>query len=293
MKAKHIIFELAIAAALVTAGCASAPEPEETAAPAPVTETAPEPAEAAAETPAPQATLSVAPKSFSPDGDGKNDAVTFTVALPDPAAAGSWSLVVTDAGGAVAKEFSGKDLAGGTVSWDGAYASGDKADSATKFTARLAPPAGSDAKAAEASFSTDVLVVRERAKSRIMVPSIVFKAYTADYEDVSARDRASNQKALETVARILKTRQGTRISIEGFAVAEHWGDPARLAKENAEELIPLSAARAAKVKEALVALGCDPAAITTVGLGSTNPRVSNSDIQNRWLNRRAEFILLQ
>ena len=58
-------------------------------------------------------------------------------------------------------------------------------------------------------------------------------------------------------------------------------------------LVPLSLSRANSVKDALVKRGIDAGRVSTVGLGASNPVVPNSDLQDRWKNRRVEFILIK
>jgi len=43
----------------------------------------------------------------------------------------------------------------------------------------------------------------------------------------------------------------------------------------------------------LVENGVDPRRLTVVGLGSSEPVVPFTDVQNRWKNRRVEFVLIK
>ena len=83
------------------------------------------------------------------------------------------------------------------------------------------------------------------------------------------------------------------IRIEGHAVSVYWDDPERAKNEQENELVPLSKARAETVKQALVALGIDADRIQVEGIGGAKPVVAHGDIENRWKNRRVEFILLK
>jgi outer membrane protein OmpA-like peptidoglycan-associated protein len=73
----------------------------------------------------------------------------------------------------------------------------------------------------------------------------------------------------------------------------YWNDPVRAGREEKEELAPLSLSRAEAVKNALVALGLKAERISVAGLGGTAPIVPFGDEENRWKNRRVEFILLK
>jgi outer membrane protein OmpA-like peptidoglycan-associated protein len=64
-------------------------------------------------------------------------------------------------------------------------------------------------------------------------------------------------------------------------------------REQREELIPLSTARAETVREALIERGMDADRISIVGRGGSDPIVPHTDLENRWKNRRVEFILIR
>ena len=53
----------------------------------------------------------------------------------------------------------------------------------------------------------------------------------------------------------------------------------------------LVAPSAEAVKAALVQLGIPAASMRTVGLGALDPVVPDSDLKNRWKNRRVEMVL--
>ena len=72
------------------------------------------------------------------------------------------------------------------------------------------------------------------------------------------------------------------------------GYPAsRIQAEESKELIPLSMGRAELVKSMLVQNGVDVRRLSVEGLGSKEPVVSFLDVENRWKNRRVEFILIK
>ena len=55
--------------------------------------------------------------------------------------------------------------------------------------------------------------------------------------------------------------------------------------------MPLSRARAQVLRDALIERGVDPARMTTVGHGGSRPVVPHWDLEERWKNRRVEFVL--
>ncbi|HSH13246.1 MAG TPA: OmpA family protein, partial [Desulfurivibrionaceae bacterium] len=68
---------------------------------------------------------------------------------------------------------------------------------------------------------------------------------------------------------------------------------AAIDREENSELIPLSTARAEAVRQKLVEFGVAPARLSVVGRGSSEPVVAFTDAENRWKNRRVEFILIR
>jgi outer membrane protein OmpA-like peptidoglycan-associated protein len=95
------------------------------------------------------------------------------------------------------------------------------------------------------------------------------------------------------LAEILNKYSQYEIRIEGHANMIHWEDPQRAKREQKEELIPLSKDRADAIKDALVEFGVAESRMSTVGLGGSQPIIPFSDLENRWKNRRVEFILIK
>jgi len=144
------------------------------------------------------------------------------------------------------------------------------------------------------TIPVDILVIKESDnRLKIIISSIVFAAYTADYIKVEPEKASKNLKTLGRLAEILQKYSNYRILIEGHAAMEYWNDPERAKREQRDELLPLSKARADAVKNGLAERGLDPNRITTAGLGGSQPIVPHSDLENRWKNRRVEFILIK
>jgi outer membrane protein OmpA-like peptidoglycan-associated protein len=103
-------------------------------------------------------------------------------------------------------------------------------------------------------------------------------------------------KVIRRIAQILNKFKGYGILIEGHANSEGkmggYG-AAAIAKEEAGELLPLSTGRAELVKKLLSDNGVDSKRLSTKGMGSSEPVVDFKDSQNRWKNRRVEFILIK
>jgi outer membrane protein OmpA-like peptidoglycan-associated protein len=139
----------------------------------------------------------------------------------------------------------------------------------------------------------DILVIRDGNNLKIRIPSITFQANTPDFTHVDPDKAAKNIATIARLAEIFKKYSQYKITIEGHANLVNFDNPARAKKEQEEELIPLSKARAEAIKQALAAQGIEASRISTVGIGAAEPVVPFSDVDNRWKNRRVEFILVR
>jgi outer membrane protein OmpA-like peptidoglycan-associated protein len=93
---------------------------------------------------------------------------------------------------------------------------------------------------------------------------------------------------------ILNRYRTYSVTIEGFAnnIGKIYGYSAdRIQKEENTEVLPLSKARAEAVRTYLISLGVASSRLTAAGMGSARPVVDPRDAENRWKNRRVEFIL--
>jgi outer membrane protein OmpA-like peptidoglycan-associated protein len=120
----------------------------------------------------------------------------------------------------------------------------------------------------------------------------VFPPDSADFDEVRDPEMLKhNRFILDEVAAILKKFAGYRVLIEGHANRTMLDDPRLSAIEERKELLPLSLKRAESVARELTERGIDPARITALGKGSSEPLYPFSDTENNWKNRRVEFIL--
>lgn len=111
--------------------------------------------------------------------------------------------------------------------------------------------------------------------ARIRVNNIYF-----DFDRSTLRQESNVE--LDQMVSILRSNLNIRLRIEG-----HTDD-----KGEAAYNIKLSQDRAAAVKSYLIAKGIDASRIESVGLGKSNPSVSNTSEENRQLNRRVEFVVI-
>jgi len=140
--------------------------------------------------------------------------------------------------------------------------------------------------------TADILVDKlADGRYKIVISSIQFAGYSSDVFKVTQPLLAKNLFVLQRLASVLNKLPGYRIGLEGYAVAEYSTDPKNAEWEQTNQLLPLSLDRAVEVKTALVLLGVDDGRFSVQGFGALRPLVPNTDLENRWKNRRVEFYL--
>jgi flagellar hook assembly protein FlgD/outer membrane protein OmpA-like peptidoglycan-associated protein len=243
----------------------------------------------------PQIELSLSPQPFSPDNDGVEDELAIALKVKDISPVSEWTLSIEDPEGHPFVSFSGKGVPAERIIWNGLSDSGELVQAASDYSLRVTiQDRLGNTRAEEKLIAVDVLVIREGDKLKIRIPSITFPPNSADLAKVEDLEKAAkNDWVLGRLAQILSKYNTYDFRIEGHANLVYWNDSARAEREEKEELAPLSLARAEAVKNALVALGLKAERISVAGLGGTNPIVPFGDEENRWKNRRVEFILLK
>jgi flagellar hook assembly protein FlgD/outer membrane protein OmpA-like peptidoglycan-associated protein len=237
----------------------------------------------------PQMAISFAPLPFSPDGDGVNDEVTLQLEASDASPIQDWQARILDPAGNVFVDFSGSGAPRRSIVWDGKAPSGELVQAASDYPVvyRVSDVLGNSA-SVRRNLPVDVYVIREGDRLRIQISSIYFAPFSAEFEPGKEED---NWRTLRRLAEILQRFEQYQIAIEGHAVRIYWFDEQRGRAEEQDVLKPLSLARSETVKKALAGLGVAEGRMTTVGLGGERPVVPHSDLDNRWKNRRVEFIL--
>jgi len=278
MSIKHIVSLAIVAAFLGLRGIASTASAAE----APVSD----------DSAAPSGKILFSADNFAPvEGKAGEPLVVTIQASPSATRIVSWDMTVYDPGAMPFISFKGQ-WPQATVSWDGRGAEGDLVESASRYTfvARLRDSLGNVGEA-RGILNTGIVLLKGRSRYRIGISSIVFKPDTADFKDVTPAQKARNLETLRLLAAKLKLYPGYAIRMEGHAVSTNWQDGRKAAEEERESLIPLSKARAEAIKAALAKSGISPTSMTTVGLGAKDPVVPDSDVKNRWKNRRVEIYL--
>ena len=134
----------------------------------------------------------------------------------------------------------------------------------------------------------DVLVIRDGDKLKIAVPSIIFRKNAADFEELEKNVVDRNVKVLTRIAEILNKFPDYKVQVEG-----HANNVSGTEREEREDLIPLSGARADAVRKFLIEKGVSRNRLSSVGIGGTKPVASLADKDNWWKNRRVEFVLIK
>ena len=242
---------------------------------------------------APTGAIALSTDLFAPDGSG-NDIETITMSGSSSLARiTSWSLGVNDPGDNPFVSWKGAWPAV-AIAWDGKGSNGDLVESASDYeiTLQLRDEFG-NVGTVKKTLSTDILVLKVGDGYQIRVSSIVFKPYTADYKDVPADRAARNLNTLDLLAKKLSKFPDYKIRLEGHAVMINWDNKAKGEIEQREILIPLSKERAAAIKAALADRGVTADRLVTDGVGAKDPIVPDSNLANRWKNRRVEFYILK
>ncbi|HOZ71208.1 MAG TPA: gliding motility-associated C-terminal domain-containing protein [Spirochaetales bacterium] len=259
------------------------------------------------DTEGPKVAMTTSPRYFSPDNDGVDDELRISLAVSDASVIDSWrfdivEVAVSESAGAKRAErvffsWSGRGKPAERLAWDGRSQKGELVEAATDYPYRLTivDELGNQT-VSEGLISVDVLVIRDGDRLKIKVPSIVFRPDFADFKDLPQETLDRNAEVLKRIAQILNRFKDYKIRVEGHAnsIAKMTGagQPA-IDREETRELLPLSENRAALVMQKLIEYGVDPKRLSVRGLGSSEPVVPFTDAENRWKNRRVEFILIK
>lgn len=226
----------------------------------------------------PRLSLDYAPRSFSPDGDGKNDMLTLYPSIQDMSGVREWHLSIYTPWGTIFKIFHGKGIPAEEIKWDGRNHENKLVESAVDYYLELMAidRAGNISKTKRLPLPIDILVMEAAGALRIRVSNIEF-AFNSD----TLQGRAF--QVLDRVVEILKRYRNYHVKIEG-----HTDD---IGEDQFN--LDLSERRAKAVMDYLVDSGIDPERLTFQGMGETAPYLPNTSEENRVRNRRVEFILMR
>ncbi len=253
----------------------------------------------------PQLKVSLSPMPFSPDNDGVDDEVSLSLAVQDDSEIRDWRLEIDEAAvdDSAAKDaklrlfmkYEGQGMPAARVTWDGKSLKGELVEAATDYPWFFsATDSLGNSGRIQGIIPVDVLVIRDGNRLKIKVPSIVFRPNFADFKDLPQETVERNVQVLRRIAEILNKYRTYRVRVEGHAnsIGKIYGYSAdKIKAEEEKEVLPISQSRAQAVKDFLVQYGVDEKRLSAVGLGSAEPVVDPKDAENRWKNRRVEFIL--
>ena len=243
-------------------------------------------------TKAPELGVTMAPKYFSPDNDGNEDELFINLSAKSDTPLKQWSFEIRepeDTGNKLFWSTGGKNKITEQIIWDGRSLRGETVQSATDYpyTFAVTDEVGLTS-VIKGYIPIDVLVIRDGDKLKIAVPSIIFRKNAADFNELEQNVVDRNVKVLTRIAEILNKFPEYKVQIEG-----HANNTSGTEREEREDLIPLSGARADAVRRFLIEKGVARGRLSSVGIGGTKPVASLSDRDNWWKNRRVEFILIK
>jgi len=237
----------------------------------------------------PKVSLKLSPLPFSPDEDYENDELAIFLQAYDESPIASWFMTILDPEGHPFTVFAGSALPVEPIYWDGRDLDGNLVEAAQEYSYELTvrDVLGNSARLSGA-IPIDVFVLRDGDRLKIRISSIVFAPNTAEMLTADLDSSKKNSSVLDRIAVVLAKFPTYRIRVEGHAV-----NISGTEREERSELEPLSLARAQAVSDALVARGVPRTRLESKGLGGREPLVPHGDLQNRWKNRRVEFILVR
>lgn len=240
---------------------------------------------------APELSVSLSPKYFSPDNDGVDDDLYISLSAKSISPFTKWSFEIKEPQGAGLTFWKAEGTTSITprIIWDGKSNKGELVQAATDYpyVFTVADDLG-NVSVTTGYIPVDILVIRQGENLKIQVPSIIFRENNADFIGLPAATVEKNEQVLKRVAEILNKFKDYRVVIEG-----HANNVTGTQKEEEEDLLPLSNARAEAVMKILSDYGVNSSRLSTVGRGGTQPVVPRSDRNNWWKNRRVEFILIK
>lgn len=228
------------------------------------------------------------PIPFAPDGSSDRDELEIQISVDSPVAIDEWVFEILDRNRRFFNEFFGTGTPAETILWDGRAIDGEQVISAEDYpyVLTVVDIYGNET-VVEGIIPIDILVVVDGDALKVQIPSITFlpnsSSLVVDNEDPRGRQ---NSLVLDRLVEIFDRYPQYRITVEGHAV-----NPSGTEREEVEFLAPLSLQRAQSVRQALIERGMAAGRIDTVGRGGRDPLVPHDDLDERWKNRRVEFIL--
>ncbi|MDR3200345.1 MAG: OmpA family protein, partial [Spirochaetales bacterium] len=238
---------------------------------------------------APEANITLEPIPFSPDNDGIDDELAIGLSVRDASPISDWRLLINDRTGKMFNSFAGKGVPAASIIWDGRSSTGELVIAAEDypFVFTVSDSVGNTRKL-EGKIPIDILVIRDGDRLKIRISNINFAPNSPEVVLDSSETGQKNLSVLNRLVEVLTRYAGYQVLVEG-----HGNNISGTAREESQELLPLSIARAEEVRKALVSLGLPARRITAEGRGGSQMLFPFSDRDNNWKNRRVEFILIK
>lgn len=237
---------------------------------------------------APRVSVELDHEPFTPDGISGPDELGFEVDVETLAEIDEWELEILDRNERFFNEFYGTGEPASTIRWDGRASDGEQVLSAEDYpyVMRVTDVYGNET-VVEGEVPIGILLVRDGDNYKVQIPSITFEPNSPDLVvDEDDPRGVQNNAVLERLVEIFDRYQQYGIVIEGHAV-----NLTGTEREETDILEPLSEARAQSVEDALVERGLSESRVDAVGRGGRDPLVPHDDLEERWRNRRVDFIL--
>src|SRR5574344_1128937 len=234
---------------------------------------------------------------FTPDGDGINDISILTPSVArledNPE---SWKIEILDPQNNMFRTWTGTGSLPANLPWDEKSDSGEIAFSRDTYTAKLTVTpdkkdrarTGQNSLEYSAIIRTGILmhVVKPNESWKIVVNTIFFDPDKPTFDKITEAQKEANRNTLDSVASQIRAHGDVKVTVEGYA-----NNVSNTEKENSEELIPLSQARAEAIMQQLVDRGLEANNLSAKGYGGANPIAAWEDHANWWKNRRVEFLV--
>ncbi len=254
-----------------------------------------------------KAVVKTYPEYFSPDDDGLDDMMTFDTSVPGDTGVNQWVLEVFEEYivDPSAKTYSvskrsfitwfGTGTPPEKIAWDGKSDKNELVQSGTTYPYIFSYTDKLDRViTTQGAIIVGIIAQKTGDTINIKLPSLVFRADKADFLELDPHVIERNNLLVGKLAESLNKYSDYNITVEGHAnnVGKIMGySQTRIQEEENTQVLPLSIARAEKLRSMLIEQGIDPNLISVVGYGSSRPVVSFTDAVNRWKNRRVEFTL--
>ena len=255
---------------------------------------------------------------FSPDNDGNEDELNMKLMCHTLSGVKSWTLTVKNCrSDTVFWKISGKSMQSAdknansyyaSIVWDGRGNNGEYVMSAEDYPYEYTVV---DNLGMTSTYTgiipVDVLVILEDGYLKMQVPSIVFRGDHADFKltgevdddgsiiersSMTAEQKANNERVLTRIAQILRKFNNYNVTVVGHANPVNYNPKNTKDGEWNRELKELSLERATYVKNWLIKEGrISSGRLSAEGKGGLEIIANPNDMDNRWKNRRVEFIL--